>query len=141
MARNTGTGYLIETDVDQYLPTPTGTPDWQSLCPTSVTQNQNEETDTYYTLCSDISNNKVTALDLSWDITFKSDTTNQAGDSILGTRYTTDRTYPFRVTENDTGTQIEFNGEITDFASTHETEVVTEYTFSLKVADGNITVT
>ena len=141
MARSTGNGYLIETDVDAY-PGGTGTtPDFQNLCPTSVTPNQNEEIDTWYDLCSEYANNEKTAMDPSWDITFKSDSTNTAKAAVISDRYLVGTNYPFRVTDIDTGEVIEFNGVITAFTETVETPTVIEYSFTLKVYDAAITIT
>ncbi len=137
----TGAGYQVKTDVDQYQTTPTGTPDFQDICAISVDETINESLDTYFKMCKDgNASNKVTALDPAWTITVKGESTNTALTSILSIRFSTDRTYPFEITDNFTGETITFNGEITAISNTKEVETVLEYSFELKVADGDITV-
>ena len=142
MAFKTGAGLLIETDLDQYLDTPIGTPDFQDICAVSAEYSGSETTDTFYELCKNgLASNKVTAIDAQWNITVKVDENNAVWSAIYGKKFTTDRTYPFKITDNIDGSVYDFNGEITDFSDTRVVDSVVEFSFLLKVADGTITIT
>ena len=76
MAAITGNGYKIETDLDQYLATPIGTPDFQDICAISVDESFNETLDTYSKLCSEvpITSSKVTLNPSSFSLSKESRT-------------------------------------------------------------------
>ena len=142
MAFKTGAGLLVETDLDQYLAVPTDTPDFQDICAVSAEYSGSETTDTFYTLCKNgLASNKVTAIDAQWNITVKVDENNTVWSAIYSKKFTTDRTYPFKITDNITNEVVEFNGEITDFSDSRVVDSVVEFSFLLKIADGDITVT
>lgn len=142
MAFQSGVDWKIETDVDQYLTIPTETPDFQELCVTTANDALNEIVDTFHRLCDGgLSSNKVTGLDPQFDIAVKGDKLDTVLQAILGIRFTTERTYPFKITDPFTDEIIDFNGEITAISSVREIGTVIEFSITIKLADGAIVIT
>ena len=138
MAYKSGKGYKVEIEVSAGS--------YAEIKAISAGFSQSETVDTFYTLASDIANNVKTALDPTYSITAKLDTSDTAAQYLLGLEFKTgaDAVTGIKITnpnEGTTGYLIEFEGLISNIEYENITEDVVEVSFDLKVADGTITKT
>lgn len=129
-----GIGLLFKIDADQLLPTPSGTPDFQSLNVTGVDIALNEGVDTFYPLAEEgFSINKVVSLDPQFDLTIKYKSDDTVGNDLYGKRFETDRCFPFEITDPVTGETVSFDGEVTTISDARSIEEVIEFAFTVKM--------
>lgn len=137
-----GLDFKNELDVDQLLTVPTDTSDFQEIEVTGTSEAMNEIVDTFHLLSNKgLATNKVVALDPQYDLTIKGDADDTTILAILATRFTTDRTVPFKITDNLTGEIITFLAEMTAISSTRGSDAVVEIALTIKLAVGSIVIT
>ena len=129
----TGAGFGIKFDMDQYLASPTGTPDFQSLCPTNVDKALNEAVDTFFRLCDEgYAQNILAALDPEYSMTLKGDDSDTVLLAIIDNELDMERRNRagFEITDN-----LKSSNDVITIGAT-----ITEISDS-RVADGVIEVT
>jgi|GEM_PF-3446241 len=132
----TGTGYSFKVDADQLLDVPTDTPDFQDVCPTSVSKALNEAVDTFFRLCDEgFAQNVLTGLDPQYDLTVKGDADDTTLQAILDAEFDLAKRNRnvIQIVDNfGTGKTIDVGATITAISDTRETETAIEFSFSFK---------
>lgn len=130
-----GSGYLFKVDADQLLDTPLGTPDFQDVCPTSVSKALNEAVDTFFRLCDEgFAQNILTGLDPQYDLTVKGDKADTTLQAILASEFDFAKRNRnvIQITDNFTGKTIDVGATITAISDSREVESVIEFSLSFK---------
>ena len=132
-----GNGFEIKVDVDALSDSPTGTPDFQTLCAVSVTIAHNEEVDTFYRLCDNgFSQNHVTGLDTQFDVTCKGEYDDAVLQAVLSARYDIEKRNrnAVQIVDNMTDVTYECDAPITAMSDAREIPPVIEFSFTFKFA-------
>ena len=141
MKHKNGIGLTLSIDADQLLDTPTGTPDFQELQIIDVSNGFNETVDTFYKLNNEgYANNVVTALDPEFGITIKYDADDTVGNNLYAKRFSTDRTFPFEMSDPVTEETVAFDGTMTSVSDTRNVGSVVEFSMTIKL-NGKPTIT
>lgn len=130
-----GSGYLFEVDVDQLAAVPTGTPDFQPVCPNSVSESLNEQLATFFRLCdAGYAQNVITGLDPQYDLVVSGDANDVALLAILGVKMdiAARNRNVIQITDNFTGVVINVGSTITAYSDTRDIPNVIEFSFSFK---------
>ena len=130
----TAVGYTFNFDVDQFLDTPTETPDLQELCFTDLSESLNEVIDTYFRNCDNgFSQNALTAIDAQYDLTVK-DGGGTAFTSILENKYDIDKRNraAIQVIDNESGQTLDWQVTLTAISDTRTVQAVNEYSITFK---------
>ena len=109
---------------------------FEEILATSVETSDNLTMETWHDLRSKFANNQATALDPTWNITMKLDSSTNLAQFIMGKKYSvgTLRTTSMKMINLLEDKQLTFTGVFGDIDYTMETPTVVEISFDIKIA-------
>ena len=117
----------------------TATPDYEQLCSKEVGFNRNETLETWYNICSDYANNRVTALDPTWTLPFKIIDNADLKEFILNKQLAVgdDCEAKFKLVDLFRNKEITFKAVLSNINYTYATAEELDITMDIKVADNS----